>query len=273
MQRRHEPEERRRHQREPEREHEDGRVDPRVVDAGTFAGDNATTPCTSSDASRSPASPAPPASTQLSVSNCRITPPAGAERGAQRDLARPARGPRQQEVRDIRAPNEPDDADGAHQHPQRRLEAAGEPLLQRNHGRSLEAVLGILPCERVANGPHLRLRAREVRFSLELPDGLVRVVAAVRSVVGRAHGRPDIRGTWIAESRRRHPDDLHRVAVDRDRLSDRGPITAEVSRGPVIRHDGGRGRALSRRDIVLCQQASRGRALAEHREELGRDVP
>ena len=86
---------------------------------------------------------------------------AGAERGAERDLARPARGPRQQEVRDIGAPDEPDDAHGAQQHPQRRLEVAGQPLLQRNHRRTLEAVLGILPRERVANGSHLRLRARE----------------------------------------------------------------------------------------------------------------
>ena len=105
------------------------------------------------------------------------TAPAGAERGAERDLARPARGPRQQEVRDIGAPDEPDDAHGAHQHPQRRLEVAGQPLLQRNQRHGLQAILGILPRERVANGPHLRLRAREVHACLELPDGLVVVVS------------------------------------------------------------------------------------------------
>ncbi len=38
MQGRHEPEERRRHQREPEREQEDGRVHPHVVDAGQVGG-------------------------------------------------------------------------------------------------------------------------------------------------------------------------------------------------------------------------------------------
>ena len=38
MQGRHEPEERRRHQREPEREQEDGRVHPHLVDAGQVGG-------------------------------------------------------------------------------------------------------------------------------------------------------------------------------------------------------------------------------------------
>ena len=95
------------------------------------------------------------------------TAPAGAERGAQRDLARPARGPRQQEVRDIGAPNEPDDADGAHQHPQRRLRL---PVSRSCSGITVAVLrrFSILPRERVANGPHLRLRAREVHVSLEL---------------------------------------------------------------------------------------------------------
>ena len=65
------------------------------------------------------------------------------------------------------------DAHGAHQHPQRRLDVAGQPLLQRNQGHRLQAVLRILPREAVANGPHLRLRAREVHAGLELPDGVV----------------------------------------------------------------------------------------------------
>ena len=38
MQRRHEPEEHRRHQREPEREQEDGHVHPHLVDAGQVGG-------------------------------------------------------------------------------------------------------------------------------------------------------------------------------------------------------------------------------------------
>ena len=112
-----------------------------------------------------------------------------------------------------------------------------------------------------------------VHVSLELPDGLVGVVAAVPGVVRRSHGRPDIRGAGIAESRRRHADDLHRVAVDRDRLADRGLNGAELRHCPVIRHDSDGRLRVVRRNIALRQQASRRRGLAEDRKEISRDVP
>ena len=55
---------------------------------GRLAGDNATSPCTSMDASRRPASPATPARTQLSVSSCRTTRPRPAPSAARSAISR-----------------------------------------------------------------------------------------------------------------------------------------------------------------------------------------
>ena len=181
MQGRHEPEEHRRHQREPEREHEDGHVHPHLVDAGQVGGRQRHE--SPHEHGREQETCQPGHSRQHTTLGEQVphhTPSAGAERGAERDLARPSCGPREQQVRDVGTRNEPHDAHGGHQHPQGDLETAGEPFLQRNQGDRLLAILRILPRERVANGPHLRLRTREVHASLELSDGLVVVQAAVR---------------------------------------------------------------------------------------------
>ena len=55
---------------------------------GRLAGDNATSACTSVDASRRPASPATPASTQLSVNSCRTTRPRPAPSAARSAISR-----------------------------------------------------------------------------------------------------------------------------------------------------------------------------------------
>ena len=135
---------------------------------GRFAGDNATSPCTSMEASRRPASPATPASTQLSVSSCRTTRARPAPSAARSAISRVRPADRASRRFAILAHamshTTPTPLISTHNVD---LEIAGQPLLQWNERHGLQAILGILLCESVANGPHLRLRAREVHASFE----------------------------------------------------------------------------------------------------------
>ena len=62
-------------------------------------------------------------------------PASTAERHANRDFLLPARGANEQQVRDVGARDEQDDADDAKQQPQHRPRRAGEVLLQRRNRR------------------------------------------------------------------------------------------------------------------------------------------
>ena len=241
MQCRHEAEDHRRHQRESEREEDNGLVHPHIVDPGQVGGcqrHHSLDEHRREQEARQPGHAGEHAA--LGEQLPHHTTAAGAERGAERDLARPARGPRQQEVRDVGAPDEPHDAHGAHQHPQGRLEIAGQPLLQRNQADGLQAIFRILPRERVADGPHLRLCAREVCACFQLPDGVIVVIPAVCSDLRRAPRRPEVSGAGITKSWRRHSNNLQRAAVHRELLPDRGFGAAEVRHCPLIPHDGDR---------------------------------
>ena len=166
LQRRHEPEDRRRHQRESSANRARSCRSARRRCAGRSRV-TARRPLHEQRREQEPRQPAPPASTQLSVSNCRITRTRPAPSAARSAISRVLPAARASRRFAMFARNEPDDADGAHQCPQRRLEAAGEPLLQRNHGRSLEAVLGIFLRARRRWPASAPARA-EVRVSLEL---------------------------------------------------------------------------------------------------------
>ena len=118
MQCRHEAEDHRRYQRESEREEHNGRVDPHLVDPGQVGGcqrDDSLNEHRREQEARQPGHAAEHAVLGEQLPHHAAA--AGTERGAERDLARPARGPRQQEVRDVGAPDEPHDAHGAHQRP------------------------------------------------------------------------------------------------------------------------------------------------------------
>jgi hypothetical protein len=74
-------------------------------------------------------------------------------------------------------------------------------------------------------------------------------------------------------ARRRHSDDLHRAAVDDDRLPNRGLDATEVCLCPAMPHHDDIWHCVTRRNVSLRQQAPRRSCLAEDRKEIGRDVP
>ena len=118
MQCRHEAEDHRRCQRESEREEHHTRVHPHIVDPGQVGGcqrHHSLDEHRREEDARQPGDASEHA--VLGEQLPHHTAAAGTERGAERNLARPARGPRQQKVRDVGAPDEPHDAHGAHQRP------------------------------------------------------------------------------------------------------------------------------------------------------------
>ncbi len=118
MQCRHEAEDHRRYKRESQGEERDGRVHPHFVDPGQVGGcqrDHSLDEHPREQEARQPGHAREHA--VLGEQLPHHTAAAGAERGAECDLARPARSPRHQEIRDVGAPNEPHDTHGAHQRP------------------------------------------------------------------------------------------------------------------------------------------------------------
>ncbi len=151
-----------------------------------------------------------------------------------------ARRARKQEVRDIGTRNEPQDAHGAHQDPQRHPDIAGEPVLQRNQDHRLHAILGILARKIVTNSSHPGLGAREGDTRFELPSDVVDVIRAPCLELRRRHvrrwlsgeGKPEVRSAGITKSGCRYSDDHRGTILAPERFPDRGLSAAEVCHCP-----------------------------------------
>ena len=99
--------------------------------------------------------------------------PAGAERGANRDLALARRGPRQQQVRDVDTRNQQHEADGAEQQPERLANIAHHRLVQR-HRRDAQSFVAVRVLRRELTADRLDLEAHLFgrHTGLGPPDGL-----------------------------------------------------------------------------------------------------
>ena len=99
-------------------------------------------------------------------------PAAGAERGADADLALARAGAREQQVRDVRARDQQHDADRAEQHQHPRLRArADDVIAQRPHADPVVLVphrMRLLECR--GHLIHLRLRLRDGDARLQPRD-------------------------------------------------------------------------------------------------------
>ena len=111
----------------------DARARDRRDSTGLIASSSARPHCATSR----PSAPPSTHSTRLSVSSWRIdADAAGAERGANRDLALARRAARQQQVGDVRARDQQHEADRAGEHEQRRTQIAGELAVHRHEQRA-----------------------------------------------------------------------------------------------------------------------------------------
>jgi hypothetical protein len=201
MQGRYEPEDHRRPQRKPEREQDDRPVEPHVGEAGQVGrGHRDESTYQDEREYETNCSGDRPEDTTFGQQLLHQTATAGAERSAERNLARPDRCAGEQQVRHVGARNEQHDEHGAHQCPQHHLHVAGQSHVQRDENHRSHVILQIRSREIGANGPHLGLRTRDVHARLEPSDGAVTLMAAARSSAGRGPRRPEISGARITKA-------------------------------------------------------------------------
>ena len=162
--------------------------------------------------------------------------PPGADRRAHRQLTTATRGAYDEQVRHIRARDEEDERNGAHQRQNRRPDIADQ-ILEHRHGveiqarrlldRKLFAQVG-----RDAIDERLRLRHGHARF--QAADHPERDVVAIRGFEVEARGRPHVRQPFDVRARRKQhleirredADDVRTAAAEIDVLIDHLRIAA-----------------------------------------------
>ena len=158
-------------------------------------------------------------------------PPPRAKRGAERELPVAPFGSGQQQVRQIRARDQQDEADGSLEHPDRAIRAAQHLLLQRLHLKEMAR-----PRQRMERDTHalapvlhetfkLRIRSLCAGAVLQTPDDVEVMVAAILTVRGiQTERQPDL-GPVVhqVDATRHDAEDLQTAAVDLDVFSDHRP--------------------------------------------------
>ena len=187
----------------------------------------------------------------------------GAEREPQRDLPAAAGGPRQQQVREVRADDEDDEPDGAPEHGQRAAKRAVDVRLQRREAHA--AACPNRGAARVSRAMTCVISACALSIvtpGFEPCDHRERVAPAAHVVEdgGQEHldalARCEHRGE--VEARRQDADDGVRGVVDGDGAADDGRVTAEAPLPEPVReqHDL---RAIGR-DLLGRERAARAPA-------------
>ena len=178
--------------------------------------------------------------------------PAGAQRGANRELVHAAGRPHQREVGDVHARHEQDEPDGGEHQVQRTSRARDELFVQRH--RDNRALLRGRPAF-----PHGRRQRGQLRLGLfqrdavaQPADGRQRVVLFV-GVPGESVRDPrrDIRGNRILEAGRRDARHFIGFGAQSNRGADDRRVAAEV-RSPdrVTEHD------TARAGLVVAVEAA-----------------
>ncbi len=168
---------------------------------------------------------------------------AGAERGAQRQLAAAARGPRQRQRCDVGARDEQHGARQAEQHQHDSSRAAGGLLAERHHAGG-QALVGVRirarqPC---GDDGHLASCLRHRDAICQPREQAQRPAAAIGSPLVEHQRHPEL-GLSLPERRetkraRHHADDGERLAVQLDAPSDDPGVRAESPCPQAVRdHD------------------------------------
>jgi hypothetical protein len=163
---------------------------------------------------------------------------AGAERTADRDLPLAHGTAHEQQVRDVHAADQHDEADGTEEREQRRPDVADDLILQRHDVRRFVGVgVRILRGQPAGHRLDLLVRMREVH-TVGQPSDDAEKVGAARCTRGiDREGLPEVRRPRRKVEVRRHDaEDGRGHAVDGDRSADDRGIAAE-SRPPELRAD------------------------------------
>ena len=199
-------------------------------------------------------------------------PARGAHRVAHRDLARPRRRARQQQVGDVGARDQQHEADRAHQRQEHDADRAGvEAFVERLDDADGE----LLVAGRMRRGQALddavelglRLRRRTTPGFRRREHGEVADVAALLLLRRRDGRHPQLGVGRELDAGRHHADDRRRLAVDADGQAEHAAIAAvaRLPEGVAEDHD-----ALGARRVVAAPEAAAEQhRLAQQVEGLG----
>ena len=198
-------------------------------------------------------------------------PAAAAERRANREFVPARDAPRDEQARDVRAREQHEHRDRAEQRPHRRPERPGPALGDRLDVDAVAAVgFRIRGRQRFRQRLELVAHGHEIAAWTKPADRvdahMVAAIEEIRVVGFDADGLVHRVVAAVVEGVRQHADDDVRVAVERERLADRGGAAAEV-RVPerIAEHD----RVHAPGAVVGQTQASPGDGrYAQHVEEV-----
>ena len=206
---------------------------------------------------------------------------AGAERGAEGQLALPGTGSRQHQVRDVGTRDQQHDGDSAGEDQNHSATVADDlldegPHRQRQLLRHRAEHRGIAFCQRAGCRVHIRpgLRHRHTRLQARQDAVVVHAAESLPLVWGKGNREIQRRRLAIAlgaagrkhEPLPRHADDGEGLSIERQRPADDRRIPAERARPePVVEHDdAGTGPV-----VFFGEGAPEHRAHAEQVEEPG----
>ena len=197
-----------------------------------------------------------------------------AERGADGELVLTRRAAGDQQVGDVDAGNQQQEADGAEQREQRQADVVDQPIGEQ-FGADADGAVGVRVLAFQRGGDRLQLAAGrlEADAGLQTAEGVESVVVAAIDQVGctrdRADRREQIVRAHVLEIARHHADDGVLDAVQLHRPPDHGGIGAEL-RAPVRIADNHRGNGGG--PVVFVGEAAAARRRhAEHVKEVARD--
>ena len=153
---------------------------------------------------------------------------AGAERGADRDLAPAIGGAREQQAHDVRARDAEHERDGERQDQEHLADVADQILVQRNDRDARPLPLAVLLFELRGDRRHAGLRLRHGDAGLQLRQDAQDDHAARRARRIDPDRAPDVRGDdRRLKSRRHDPGDRRRLPVEENRAADEPGIAVE----------------------------------------------
>ena len=199
---------------------------------------------------------------------------AGPDGRPHNDLAAARLGPCEKQPGDVHARDEQHESDRAEQDVERRLDVAGDVILERIHEDPVSGIVGrILLLELLADDVHLGLDLDRRDAWLQARDHLQPVTGTAVGAASDDQGRPEFAVLRRKRKAGRHDaDDRQPPAVEVERLADHaGAVSLSNAAKPSLRQTPADEDhvLLARNLLVLCEETPFNRCDAEHVEERG----
>ncbi len=192
--------------------------------------------------------------------------PAAAERRANRQIALAHDGSRKQQIRDVGARNQKQQAGGAEEHPEALRRSLRHDFVHGPRGERVlvNGVVVLHPRRQIGQRPPSIVNRRA---GAQTPNALEKVTVAVGRCADETERQPDVRAPCLREAGWRDAHDRERLAVDDDHLTSDVRRAAEAPL-PVSMADDRH--PLAARTIIGIRNPAAKRGRGAHHSEEGR---